>query len=374
MINGKNLSRSALIIIITAACSCSSRTSYGKPENLGIFAPSRLSMVAGQDGCNPVRLTNDTVMWTFGDTILGKWEKTPSLKTTFESSAMMEKMISNSLAFSGVPDAGNMPDPVFVYYTQNGVPVQFLKYRKGEDKSRVRLWPLDGIRIRDSVYLYYLKVLVGKEQGPDLLKVTGTGIAVWNIPQKWKVGNRVSFRRVKMLFGSSMPCMGDSVIMKSGYLYIAGHGKTGRGSGVSAYIARVRPAGILDPSAYSFLGHDGTWSGNSRNPACFFHDVMGEFSISYHSGTGEYIFIYCGSDSAVSMLRLKALSTIRSAVPVDVYRPPALPEIQGRSFYFYYSAKEIFHDDKSVYAVYMNPAVYQPVLVRIPLNSAALPD
>jgi len=108
----------------------------------GIFAPSRLHYVKGQDGVTPVDFDAQHTMWTFGDTITH------------------EGMIANSLAFTNKVDASNIRELPFHYYTENGEIVPFIRNDKHEDPSRDRLWAFDGIRINNTVYVYYVHVYI----------------------------------------------------------------------------------------------------------------------------------------------------------------------------------------------------------------------
>ena len=74
-----------LSIFCYTQCSKTSRvTEYG------VFAPSRLQFIKGQDGCTPVDFDEHYTLWTFGDTITD------------------EGMISNSLAFTEKINAANV--------------------------------------------------------------------------------------------------------------------------------------------------------------------------------------------------------------------------------------------------------------------------
>ncbi len=338
-------------------------------ENLGIFGADRNQSILGQDGCTPVPLRGMT-MWTFGDTILGTWKGELSMDSTFEDSAVMKGMISNSLAFSEVPDEKNIRHLKFTFYREKGSVVQFIKNSKNENPKYWRFWAADGIEIDGSVYVYYFKVLIDpagaiKKNSFLPIRVMGTGIAEWKKPPEWKPGEPVDFKRIATVFFENEPVFGDCIVRSGAHLYIMGHGQPVSGR-ISAYVARVAVSGIKNRERYEFLDRSGKWSPRLGDACPLLHDVMGELSLSYNSYIGEYIIIYCGMGGSIKLARFKNFAHLLRAESKEMYTPPPLPKIKSRTHLYYYSGKEIFHTGDAIYAVYINPAIYQPILIRIP--------
>lgn len=357
------------LTIIVVSLSCEKK---GKVENLGIFGLSRSQKVLGQDGCTPIPMGN-IMMWTFGDTILGTWKGTLSLRSTFEETAIMKGMISNSLAFTEIPDDGTIKNLQFKFYEIDGRVAQFIKYNPGEDARILRLWPADGIRLGSTVYVYYYMILIGKygnSEGtglPPLINL-GTGIAEWEVPASWKTSDPVNFKRTVTIFSGKEPVFGDCVEKRGEYLYVIGRGFP-VGGRTPAFIARVKASEIKNRKAYRFLDMNYRWSSEIGSLRPFFNDVAGELSLSYNEYLKKNIIIYCSLNGAIIYDAFNDYSMLKNTNARVLYAPAPLPRIKSRPLLFYYSGKEIFHTRNKIYAIYINPAIYQPILLEIPYSA-----
>lgn len=352
-----------LILLSLLFLSCKSSE---KVENLGIFGKSRLKEVAGQDGCTPIPVDKKYIIWTFGDTILGNWKGRVTLKSTFEDSGNFKGMISNSLAVTGYPDDDKIRDLKFRFYKREGRVTGFLSPGKKYAGASEKIWAIDGIKIKKRLYLYYIIVKMQKGKGPLPFTVYGTGLAYWDIPAGWKPGGSVNFKKIGRIFRENEPNFGDSIIFENDYLYLTGHRSLNKN--IFVYFARVRPADIAKRDSYSFLKKDGSWTREIKNAHGYFGDVFGEPSLSYNEFLKKYIVIYCGDGGRIKLAAFRNFPELEKIHPATVYLPDKLPEIKTRKFYFYYSGKEIFSTKKYLYAIYINPAIYQPILLRIPYS------
>jgi hypothetical protein len=331
-------------------------------ENLGLFVHPDSDDIIGLDGCASIQLDDRTMLWTFGDTIIGRFRKKITAMSAFEDSAVMKGMLSNSIALTGIPDDATIQDLRFKFFRIKGSPGEFL-LRQRKDRHRDRIWPVDGIRIGNVVYLYYMAIRIEPGSGIPF-RPTGTGIASWKLPDVPAGGHSPDFVPLKMLFGGGDPVFGDSVIRRSGWILLTGH--RAAGGRVNAYIARVPDRAITERQRYQFLKADGGWSPDIAGAGGFFGDVAGEPTLSYNERLGCYVMLYCGLNGQIKSVTCSGIEELPRLVPRTIYTPPPLPEIKSRSFLFYYSGKEIFSTDTSVYAIYINPAIYQPTLIRIP--------
>jgi hypothetical protein len=353
----------AWAILLLALCVLQCREVAFRVEPLGVFGQSRLASVLGQDGVTPMQFSEDITTWTFGDTILGAWKGEVSTAATFSEKTNITDMISNSLAFTERITETNIGTLTFSYNRQNGQVAPFLPAQAGEDPRRVRLWPVDGVRLGNRLYVFYMKIAVTEPGNPFGFVLTGTGLARWDIPPDWEVGRPVAFVRLPDLFGENA-AFGDAVLLRNGYLYVVG--RPARSDHKAPIrIARVRPERIEERGAYEFLRADGSWTGDFDWAADFLNDVLGECSLSYNATLGCYVIIYCSlTNGEVVMVRFADFTELVSARKDIIYRIPP-PAEQGNKRLSYYSAKEICVGDASLYAVYMNPSDYQPYLLRI---------
>ena len=337
--------------------------SCGGAEDLGIFGKPGNGPVLGQDGVTPIPVSGSICMWTFGDTVLGTRKADAGVNASFEESTNIYEMLSNSLAFTETPTAENISNLKFIFLKKKGKVCQFINFKKGENPKNVRLWPVDGVRIGDKVYVYYDIIKCDDKGMPFYLKAIG--LALWIFPGGWQIGSDAGFKRLPDLFPSNYPAFGAAVLQKDGYIYTAGHFNS-RDKTLPVKIARVKPDNIETGSNYEFLSDDGRWIKDIDKAGSFFGDVMGECSLSYNEYTGKFIMVYCQSwTGKIVIVTFNDFSMLKNAEKSVVYEPPALYHKKSGMPKFYYSGKEIFSSGSAVFAIYINPSEYQPHLLKI---------
>ena len=332
--------------------------------NFGIFIKNKHNSLVGYDGCTPIQFDKKTVLWTFGDTILGKWNKSISVNTTFEESAEMNFMVSSSAAFTASPDENNIKTLKFHFLTEKNKVKELLPLTRTERLKKVRLWPLDGVRINNRLFLFFIKVRININQSALPFSIIGTGIAEWKIPPNWKRGDKVDFKRKNLIFTSKEPIFGDAVIIKDHFLYIVGRKKFK--NKINAYIAKVHPKNILKRNKYRFQSCKGSWEKSIIEACPNLGDVSGELSLAYNSYLRKYTIVYCSLQGQIRGLTFENFALLHKTTSKILYNPEPLPSIKNRKLLFYYSGKEIFNTPTHVYAIYINPAIYQPILIKIP--------
>lgn len=351
-----------IILLLLVACS-------PKVENLGIFAEGRKQDVLGQDGVTPTPISDTIMMWTFGDTILGSWKEGVSVHATFSEKVNPDTMIPNSLAFSRRPTDETVKDLAFTYYKEKGKVSQFLKYRRGENHRVDRLWALDGIRIRDAVYVYYLRIKIDDPGKPMGFRLDGVGLARWQLSRQWKIGDTVTFKRIRDIFANGYPAFGASVIRIKDYIYTLGQYST-KDFTSPIKIARVRAGEIENRKAYRFLQKDGNWIDKIEDAQPFLNDVMGECSLSYNRFLKKYVIIYCQlMTGKIVMVAFDDFSKLMNTPKEVLYQMPKLvPQKNKKEQLFYYSGKEIFSQDSYLYSICIHPGEYQPYLLKVNLS------
>ncbi|HPB83395.1 MAG TPA: DUF4185 domain-containing protein [Spirochaetota bacterium] len=334
----------------------------------GVFGKSRLLHVLGQDGVSPIEFSPSLTMWTFSDTILGSWKGDVSAAATFSEKADISGMVSNSLAFTGPLTPQSVHSLSFIFYQKNHAIQQFIKYQKNEDPGKDRLWALDGIRLRNRMYVYYLHVKITNPSKLLSFKINAIGLARWDIPEGWKTGDPVQFRRLPRLFGENYPAFGACVMNKDGYIYTVGQ-YSDKSFSSPIKIARVKSKFIENGNKYEFLKSDGTWVKNVSNSDSFLGDVQGECSLSYNRWLGKYVILYCQSwKNNLIMVTFDDFSHLARAEKKVIHSMPELPEQAVKNMQVYYSGKEIFSWNNFIYAVYINPLDYQPYLLQLVLH------
>ncbi|HBE88855.1 MAG TPA: hypothetical protein DDW67_06905 [Elusimicrobia bacterium] len=335
----------------------------GEPENLGVFAPSRLEAVLGQDGVTPIPVKTpdgrEFLVWTFGDTILGDW-KGPVVTTAtvnFGDAADMKAMPPNAAAWTIVPSsAAGLTGLKFNFFVKDGRVSQPIPYLDGENPFIKRLWAAGGAQTGKRLYVYFMDIDLERDKGPMSFRPLGTGLAKTVIGRDFPAGD-ISFERVK---GFNLPgfIAGDGVLERKGYLYLASRAARAGDENFNALcFLRVKKSRVEDASAYQRLLPSGEWG--RGEPALFFDDMGGEVSLTWDPGRKEYSVFYMSSkEQSVKLLAFRDFGDLaRAAASRTVYTPPAKPG------HLFYSAKEIWRNGKRVHVIYMDPSVYQPVLV-----------
>jgi hypothetical protein len=342
-----------ILVILLSSC---------KPEveNLGFFAQNREKYIAGLDGFSNIETKSGRVIWTFGDTILGEWKNPPTADDTFENSAVMEKMIPNSIAVTESLNESSISDLKFNFYSLNKSPSEFIK--ENISTRNIRIWPLDGIELEGKIYIFYVKIKLTAEKN-NPFKILSNSLAEIKIEFSDNKISKIASKTIKELNFPGIISMGDSVLKKDLYIYIAGR-KLNQAGLPCVYFARAEYKNFINSDKYEYLSQDGNWSENFSNAGTFFSPVAGEFSISYNEYLKSYVVIYMGLDGILKSAVFSDFSKI--GPDKNIYSPQKLPVIDKRPFMFYYSGKEIYHSEKFTYAVFINPAVYQPVLLKIP--------
>lgn len=335
-----------LMVLLLAALTCCG----GSAVNRGIFAASRLEHVKGQDGVSSIPFDDTTTLWTFADTIIPQSGGKDKNEYT---------MISNSLAWTEKITPSNVASIKFSYYTENGRVAQFIKNTRSEDPLHHRLWALDGLRAGNRVYVYYAHIFV-----PDYKKfldftVKYIGLAVWDIPQGWKPGDGFDFRRTGILFPEGCPFFGAAAMVRDGFVYVAGHSKRNGSHPLS--FARVKVESISNSSSYEYLDSTGHWMSDYKKCGYFFGDIAGESSLSFNEYYGVFDLFYARMFTGETVrISFDSFSRLPGAAGRVIYRPASHEE--GKMWP--YSGKEIFSSGKTTYLIYIDPEIYQPILVE----------
>lgn len=347
------------ILFSTAAGSftCGNRTTV---KEHGIFAPSRLESVIGQDGVCSIPFSDSMTFWTFADTITGKWKSKEALQTADSNMAVMDGMLSNSLAWSEKITSENFRNIRLNFYRENGKVAQIIKNRPDENPARHRFWALDGFRSGNRFYVFYLHVYIPDYRKPLGFDVLYTGLARWDIPPGWTPGERMHFRRLGPLFPKGSPCFGAAVMMKDNYVYLAGHYKKNDGVFPLSF-TRVSVNDVEFPGKYSFLSGTGQWTADIKGAGAFFGDVSGECSLSFNEFLKEYVVIYSQIFTGdICRVRFNSFATLPFSGKETVYRTGRVKS----TGMWPYSAKEIFSEEKSMFLIYIDPDMYQPLLLE----------
>ena len=266
-----------------------------------LFADNPHQMI-GQDGAFSIPLGEQT-LWFFGDTLIGHRRRRESLwypggqpvgPRDMSGVAGIQRMINNSGLL--VP-AGEGPDVLkkFRYIRDDdGGLKTLLPLEADEHPDRDRIWCQHGVKIRERLYLSFIKVRMTDEPTPPLpigFEIVGSGLAVGSA-RDW------NFRRIER-GGSSILWRADQPHFATAFMFDPSSGKmflygTVRRDGVQrCYIARVSPDSIEDLDAYEYLASDAPkWSRAIEDAAPIFGRMPSELSVSFNEHLGCYLAVH----------------------------------------------------------------------------------
>jgi hypothetical protein len=266
---------------------------------------------SGADGAYSIRLNDDTAIWTFGDTFIGKVENNKRSADT--------KMVNNTAAIQ----SSQSQDLQFIWSGTKEKPLS-LWHPKEPDTY---YWPGDGIAIDGKLFLFLHKIKTDKTR-PEPFQfrtLTDTIVRIDNPldkPDEWRMkyaelGNDAE----KLQFGTATIGDGNYVMVFCSY--------PTRREGLNSHpviLARI-PKGSLQALKVSDIEYYCSkianneeqffWSKQAKDPCILFNDGAPEMSATKLSGIGE-----------------SSASSSKNAAPTNryvmVYMPPLTREIAIR--------------------------------------------
>lgn len=384
-------------------------------EYLGALFTVNNASVLGHDGAYSVPLDDGRVLWTFGDTLLGKertgYDPEKRLIDEWLNSDWAKEnivMIANSACFVGTKSAEELirTMPFYIGQTEGCaeeiIPSVLAPNRAGRYRP---VWPMDGICLKDKVYIFTIMVDCGpadptKGNAPDI-NVFGAGLVKSEYPF-------VEFHRLKptacpnlprdpanhpeyqyMWWNCDLDTSGDQIaaygtgVLKrvmDDYVYIFGSKMTtmeGRVvHGVS--LARVRAKYIEDVTKYSYLqgleGGNPIWTSNPKEAMLVFDGNANEMSISYNEYLGKFVVFYPYIGDIKPHRVDRFLEEIHMRYADNIWGPWSDPVVvykcqKSRPDDTCYAAKE--HPEyaekggKITYLTYVSHQRYWPELIRV---------
>jgi hypothetical protein len=208
--------------------------------------------------------------------------------------AGIRRMINNTGLL--VP-AGEGPDVLnkFRYICDDDGELKTMLPLEGDEHpDRDRIWCQHGVKIRERLYLSFIKVLMTGEPTPPLpigFEIVGSGLAVGSA-RDWR------FRRVErggssILWRADQPHFAGAFMFDppSGRMFL--YGTVQRGGRQQCYLARVSADAVEDPGAYEYLASAvPKWSRSIDNAVPIFDRMPSELSVSYNAHLGRYLAVH----------------------------------------------------------------------------------
>jgi hypothetical protein len=381
---------------------------------MGPLFKENTANVLGHDGAYSIPLKDGKVFWTFGDTLIGPerlgYDPEKMLIDSWLASSWAKEhiiMISNTGLFLNTRDANKLLSATPYYFTHKDTAREIISSSLPANRDgRYRpIWPMDGIEVNGSLYIFYLMVDCGlfkeeKKEGNLDINLYGTGLARATYPYK-------RFERLHPTVSPvppkdpanacehpfiwwnndfdenliQVPAFGTAVLKKQldGYIYIYGskveYSKDKIAHAVS--LARVRSEDLEDVTKYQYLtGPEPNWGKNPKKAIILFEGNANELSVSYNQYLGKYVAVYSyadafGKDGKLPLGSLEEIHLRTSDAPYGPWSDAIRVYKCKKSCKedVCYAGKEhpefSKNNGKIVYVTYVSHQRYFPELIRI---------
>lgn len=344
-----------------------SRTAPRTPDtpltvrDLGIQFSENPVGITGQDGATSIVLPRKQTLWTFGDT----------LDFPFASIRQhdLTDVLSNTAAIVPIQCAAEGIKR-FQYLRGPGANQlrQIISFLPDEDPWRIRIWPIHGVAVGGTIYVFYHKISMLPDRDVfDAFELQGMGIARGSIGP-FRFERLVAPDKTHEFWKPDAPGFGVFVTqLDDGFVYLWGCLLT------AMYLARTRPESINDLDSYQYLVEAPTldepdtvprWERKFRPTAPLFDSVPNEMSAAYNPYLDSYLAIH-------TLFRENKLAMRTAPRIVGPWSEPRVfhSPTKIKQDDLFYAAKE--HPELSreggriVYITYVNSSVYMPHLLEV---------
>jgi len=323
-----------VFLILAVVCSVSRVFDHASDEKCAWHAsplPERESVFVsdpawrGADAAYSVPLSPTKTLWLYGDT----WITPPNARGRANG-----RMIRNSLAIQTL-NADGTGAVEFFWKTGSGHPADAF----APDSGPGWLWPLSGLRIGDTLYLF-LTQLIESKSGLGFASYRSILLLISNpdeLPQRWQTRQvEIPFfhhsENGDLNFGIASFVEGDFV-----YVYGVREDWTQGMGGRSVIIARTPAKALRQPdfSAWRFYSA-GAWTDDLPKATALFAEAGAEMSVSYLAGVKKFAAVYSLVFSPETVARLAPRPEGPWEKPTVLYK---CPEVSWNKRYGCYAGK-----------------------------------
>ena len=281
----------------------------------------------GADGAYSISLSNNKILWLYGDTWIGEVRDNKHVNSI---------LVNNSIGMQEGIDPAKASILFFFGKTSEGKPDAFIK----PDNKAGWFWMYDGLKTKKGLYLFLVQIdRTGDTSSPGF-KIIGTWLGhVLNPhmpPEMWKL------RQYKIPWEKLGPSgdiiFGSSVLLHNGFVYIYGTSENIINGIHQKFmiLARVSADALTEFNSWRFYSN-GNWVDNFLLASRICDNIANEYSISYLPVFNEYISVY--TENSVSeniVIRTAPQPHGPWSNPVIIYK---CPEVNWDEGIYCYAAK-----------------------------------
>lgn len=250
------------------------------PDYNALFA--RRNGWTGADGAYTVKLSQNRILWLFGDTWYGEIRQGRHVNAT---------IINNSIAIQrGI----SPPEASVIFYTgraPDGEPLAFVRPSVG----RGWFWIYHGIEVQKALYLFLIQAERTGDPNSFGFKITGTWLGRVANPEDSPNSWRLSQRRIpwERLSSEGDTFFGSALLRKNNFVYIYGTAEDVVGEIRQKFmiLARVPETKLEQFDQWQFFSA-GRWTTNFGELTRLAGDFANEYSVSFLTALGEYVAVY----------------------------------------------------------------------------------
>ena len=266
-----------------------------------LFADNPHHMI-GQDGAYSIPLGDET-LWFFGDTLIGQRRPRESLwfpggkpvgPRDMTGLPGIDRMINNTGLLVPVGEGPSVLRRFRYVCNETRQLKNLLPLEGDEHPDRDRIWCQHGVKVRDRLYLSFIKVRMTDEPTPPLplgFEIVGSGLAVgstrdWNFRRVTRDGDSI-------LWGADEPHFATAFMFDPASGRVLLYGTVRRDGVQRCYLARVATDEMEDPRAYEYLNSPAPRWGRAVEQAIpIFGGMPSELSVSFNEHLGCYLAVH----------------------------------------------------------------------------------
>ncbi len=244
---------------------------------------------------------------------------------------------------------------------------------KDESPDEIRNWCLHGIKIKEKIYLYFIKVkMIEGAVLPVNFEVLGSGLTVGS-EKDWEF-SKIYFNDSQLLWKADEPKFASAICYNDNSKWMYFYGVVPSDDNIQkCYVGRVLSDNIEDINSYEYLtSFKPEWSTKIKKAIPIFTNVPNELSVSYNKYLGKYLAVHSFDLTGKIVARTSENPWGPWSEPYELFHVKAKRELELPYPVLVYAGKErpelAEEDGKIIYVTYIEFEEYFPHLLEIHLE------